>query len=164
MQKKTLDIIGLKAVGFVDDNIESKRDDKGKPYEPYSFGYWLQKKYKKKSRAKSRKAKTKFLEAALSAYEGAKNNVTLSDTSDMRSALGVVKTDSGTNTATIGYETAEAAQKAFYHNITGAGKGRKRRRFMFLTEAQKKSLAEYARDELVKDTDFAKELVRMLGV
>lgn len=163
MESKTLDIVGLKTVGMIDDNIESKTDDRGKKFKFYSFEYWLRKKYKKKSRAKrGSKARQRFMDAARSAWESDRDNVTLSDTLEMRSDLTVIKVDAQKNTFVIGFETAEAAKKAFWHNISGAGKGRVRRRFMYLSDKQKKSLAEYARDKLAADPDFAKDLAKML--
>lgn len=163
MQEKTLNKVGLMAVGMIDDNIESKKDAKGKAFKFYSFEYWLAKKYKKKTRSQpGSKAREKWMESARSAWESDKKNVTLALTGNMRSAIDVVKTDTAGGTATLGFENKEAAEVAFYHLISGAGKSRVRRNFWYFTEKQKKSLTEFARDQLAQDADFAKELIRML--
>lgn len=164
----TLTAIGTKAVAFIYENIDNRVDSNGKPFEPYSFNYWFYKyrrrRYKgKKLRTKQGKKKWKqFLIASRSEWETEKNNVTLSDTNSMLTALDTISASN--NEIKIGFRDQEAAKKAFYHNISGAGKGRTLRRFLGLQPAQIEELEVYAGDLISKDKLLLIGLIKELGL
>lgn len=164
----TLTAIGTKAVAFIYENIDNRIDSNGKPFEPYSFNYWFykyrRKRYKgKKLRTKQGKKKwQQFLIASRSEWETEKNNVTLSDTNSMLTTLDVISASN--NEIKIGFRDQEAAKKAFYHNVSGAGKGRTLRRFLGLQPAQIEELEVYAGDLISKDKLLLIGLIKELGL
>lgn len=164
----TLTAIGTKAVAFIYENIDNRVDSNGKPFEPYSFNYWFykyrRKRYKgKKLRTKQGKKKwQQFLIASRSEWETEKNNITLSDTNSMLAALDVISASN--NEIKIGFRDQEAAKKAFYHNVSGAGKGRTLRRFLGLQPAQIEELEVYAGDLISKDKLLLIGLIKELGL
>jgi len=164
----TLTAIGTKAVAFIYENIDNRIDSNGKPFEPYSFNYWFYKyrrrRYKgKKLRTKQGKKKwQQFLIASRSEWETEKNNVTLSDTNSMLTALNII--GASNNEIKIGFRDQEAAKKAFYHNVSGAGKGRTLRRFLGLQPAQIEELEVYAGDLISKDKLLLIGLIKELGL
>jgi len=147
---RTLAQIGDLARGFILANIDSKTDESGKPFAPYSFGYWLVKKYKKKSGAKTPAGKARFLQTAIGAWNADKNNVTLAKTGLMRSSI-MYKIDPSSDTIKFGFATSEDAEKAFYHIISGAGKGRVRRDFWYFSKQQENLIADKALELLTED-------------
>ncbi len=108
---------GLRIVELINQNIEAGVDAKGKPFKKYSKQYaeW--------------KAKKK-------PQYGGKVNLTLRGL--MLNAMGVI--DYGYKGAKgfidIGFDDDEAAERAYWHNISGAGRGRVLRRFLGLQEKQ----------------------------
>ncbi len=164
----TLTAIGTKAVAFIYENIDNRIDSTGKPFAPYSFNYWFYKyrrrRYKgKKLRTKQGKKKwQQFLIASRSEWETEKNNVTLSDTNSMLTALDVI--GASNNEIQIGFRDQEAAKKAFYHNVSGAGKGRTLRRFLGLQPSQIEELEVYAGDLISKDKLLLIGLIKELGL
>ena len=170
----TLTAIGTKAVAFIYENIDNRVDSNGKPFEPYSFNYWFYKyrrrRYKgKKLRTKQGKKKwQQFLIASRSEWETEKNNVTLSDTNSMLTALDVISVSTSSFSylpeIKIGFRDQEAAKKAFYHNVSGAGKGRTLRRFLGLQPAQIEELEVYAGDLIGKDKLLLIGLIKELGL
>lgn len=167
-----LTAIGSKAIGFIQANIDNRTDINGNPFKSYSFNYWFYKYYRKrykgkKLRSKAGKKKWKaFLDSAHSAWQTDKSDITLSDTGIMLQSLDIIKTNSlaGSIDITIGFNDKESAQKAFYHNIGGAGRGRTLRKFLGLQKSQEEQLAEYAADLISKDKIFLAGLIKNLGL
>ena len=153
------ELIGAKVIELILANAASKIDLNGEPFAPYSFGYYLKKKYKKRSKAKSKKGKAKFLQDAKNAYESGKNNVTLVTSGAMLNSISVINIDEEARNITIGFEDAEAAKVAFYHNISGAGKGRILRRFFGVKKGGEAELFAYATEILSKDLNFAVDVL-----
>jgi len=54
------------------------------------------------------------------------------------------------SSAILGMKDADTKQLALYHNVMGAGKSKKKRVFMGLTEAEKIRLAKFAGEEYSK--------------
>ncbi len=164
----TYSAIGTKAIEFINNNIDNRVDFDGKPFEPYSFDYWFyrykRKRYSgKKLRSKKGKASwKKFLTAARSEWDTKKNDVTLIDTNNMLAALDVISTSN--NEIKIGFRDQEAAKKAFYHNVSGAGKSRTLRRFLGLQPAQIEELEMYAGDLISNDKLLLIGLIKNLGL
>lgn len=142
-------IIGQKVIEMLKANIESRIDDKGEKFQPYSFDYWFWKYKRKKFRGEPRKKIKKFMkfrEDAKQEYESKKDLVDLRLTGEMIASLDVLVADSSSDTKriVIGSNSREGALKLFYHNLGGAGRGRVVRRFFYLNETQKKEIADYA--------------------
>lgn len=81
---------------------------------------------------------------------------------DMLRAMNVIgATDSS---ATIGFMDAEAARKAFWLNVSGAGRSRSTWKFMGLRPDQQAALAELAAERIAPETsrDVAAELQKVL--
>lgn len=108
---------GERIVELINNNLEAGIDADGKPFKKYSAGYakW---KHKKKPQY------------------GGKVNLTLRGL--MLGAFGViahgVKGKDGFISA--GFTDEEAAEEAYWHNVSGAGKGRVLRRFLGLRDKQ----------------------------
>lgn len=84
------------------------------------------------------------VEGGYKAYKQARypqdgGNVNLSATGAMLRAMTVTKVDG--DTIQIGFTRQEEAEKAYWHNVTGAGKRRVIRRFMGLLDQEKEELA-----------------------
>lgn len=148
------ELIGAKVIEFIVSNVEQKTDLNGKPFMPYSLGYWLRKKYKKKSKAKSKSGKAKFIATAKAAWEGDKANVNLIYSGAMLAALKITNIDKANNVITIGFSDGEAAKVAFYHNVSGAGKGRIIRRFFGVKKGDEAELHRFAGQVLGADKEF----------
>jgi len=100
-----------------------------------------------------------------SEWNSDKNNVTMTLTGDMLSALNVLKVErtAGKIECFVGFADKEAAAKAYYHNIAGAGKRRVLRRFLGLSAASERKLKEFIGGEAnVRDDATEKELKRLL--
>ena len=158
VSSKILKQLGFEVINFINDNIEAVIDVNNKPFEPYSLGYFIKKKYKKKSRAKTKKARQNAYEKAVAAWQGKGKDVNLTSTGAMLSALSVIAVDEGAGTLTIGFNTSEAANLAYYHNVSGAGAGRVLRKFMGLTDEQRKVIMKKAGLLLMKDQVFIRGL------
>lgn len=151
--------IALQAIEMINDNIEQKQDYKGNAFAPYSFSYWLKSKSKlgstKGAKAPKDKRKRKvFLDTMRARFNQAKNNVTLTDTGEMLSALSVL--DTKTDSVKIGFNTKRSAELAFYHNVSGSGKKKVKREFFALSDKQIQKLKNNAQDA------FKTEIVAML--
>ena len=66
----------------------------------------------------------------------------------MRS-LSVIAVDQ--DSATIGFTNKEAAEKAYYHNVAGAGKRKAIRKFLGITNDQEKMIVKMAADNITVD-------------
>lgn len=77
------------------------------------------------------------------AYPQESGGVNMTATGGMLRSLAVLeaKTD---GTIRIGFRRQDEAEKAYYHTVAGAGKGKVIRDFIGLTEAEKQELAEIA--------------------
>jgi hypothetical protein len=160
-------LVGNKAVDFIQDNIDKNIDYEGNAFQPYSFGYWLSK-YKKRYagrkmvKGKQSKAFATYMNSAKSEWAGDKK-VNLTKTGAMRASLSVIEYKESAKTIVIGFVDQESAQKAYWHNVSGAGKGKVLRKFMGLRPAQEQDLADYAGEQLSKDTVFIAGLFKQLG-
>lgn len=142
-------IIGQKVIEMLKANIESRIDDKGEKFQPYSFDYWFWKYKRKKFRGEPRKKPKKFLkfkENSEQEFESKKDLVDLRLTGEMIASLDVLVADSSSDTKriVIGSNSREGALKLFYHNLGGAGRGRVVRRFFYLNAKQQQEIADYA--------------------
>ncbi len=142
-------IIGQKVIEMLKANIESRIDDKGEKFQPYSFDYWFWKYKRKKFRGKPSKSPLKFLkfrEESRQEYESKKDLVDLRLTGEMIASLDVLVADSSSDTKriVIGSNTRDGAFKLYYHNLGGAGRGRVVRRFFYLNAKQQQEIADYA--------------------
>lgn len=165
---KFANLIGNKAVDLIQDNIDNNIDYEGNAFEPYSFGYWFSK-YKKRYsgrktvKGKQSKAFAAYMSNAKSQWAGDKK-VNLTKTGAMRASLSVIDYNATAKTIVIGFVDQESAQKAYWHNISGAGKGRVLRKFMGLRSVQEQALSDYASELISKDTVFIAGLFKALGV
>lgn len=150
-------LIGMKICELIIRNADEGIDINGKKFAPFSFSYWFAKKYKKKSKSKTKKGKSRYLKQAESAFATEKNNVFLTQSGAMLAAIDVVKIDEKTSEITIGFNDKNASKIAFYHNVSGAGKGRVIRRFFGVKKADEDELYSYAVEQLAKDENFAYE-------
>ena len=107
---------------------------------------------------RSKKLRDRAYMKAVQAWEGKKKLVTLTDTGNMLSALTVIDSNESDGTVTIGFSNAEAADIAYFHNVSGAGKGRALRKFLGLTPDQSKELMKEAGLLLLKDQIFIRGL------
>jgi hypothetical protein len=153
--------IGYKAIEFIQSNIDNSIDINGNAFTHYSFSYWL-KKHGLSSKSRSKKGRKSKLEQFNSAWLS-DSTVTLTETGAMRASLSIIDTDSNLNTITIGFLDKESATKAFYHNVSGAGKGRIIRQFLGLRQQQEQDLTEFAAIEMQKDSEFLKALLKSKG-
>lgn len=156
MIKNDLIIIGNKAVNMILDNIKNKIDDKGNEFAPYSFPYWVWKykrntiKYKKilKKNYRNWNAINFALKGEFGAeYEIKKKNVDMFLSGSMVADLGVLSVDKINDgyRITVGASQRHNVLKIFYHNISGAGKSRVVRRFLYLSKSQEEELAQIAK-------------------
>lgn len=83
------------------------------------------------------------------AYDQDGGTVNMTATGKMLTALAI--TNVGENSFTIGFNKADAANKAYYHNVAGVGKKKTIRRFLGITKAETISAAEIAASELTED-------------
>jgi len=160
-------LVGNKAIDFIQDNIDKNIDYEGNAFQPYSFSYWLskyQKRYVGQKKRKGKQTKAFGLYMGSAKREFARdNNVNLTKTGAMRASLSVIEYKEAAKTIVIGFVDQESAQKAYWHNVSGAGKGRVLRKFMGLRPAQEQDLADYAGEQLSKDTVFIAGLFKQLG-
>ncbi|KAB2967526.1 hypothetical protein [Zoogloea sp.] len=75
------------------------------------------------------------------------SKATLTWTGRMMRNLGILNADD--SSAILGMKDADTKQLALYHNVMGAGKSKKKRVFMGLTEAEKIRLAKFAGEEFL---------------
>ncbi len=160
-------LIGGKAVEFIQQNLDASIDVDSKQFETLSFQYWFYRYKRRKYRGKYLRGKKSakwqaFKSAAYSEWGSAGKKVTLTSTGAMRASLSPISSDG--NSVTIGFLDAESARIAFYHNVSGAGKGRIIRKFMGLHKEQEDELAGYAADLISKDKIFIAGLLKSLGL
>lgn len=141
--------------------IESKTDLKGESFEPYSFSYWAKFKFKgKKTRAKrNSKAWQRWMIARKAVYDSEKYDVSLVQTGAMLNSLQAVEINPKLGFFQMGFTDEEAANVAYYHNIEGAGAGRKLRTFFGLTEKEISDLEVFAGPLVLKDSKQLTALV-----
>lgn len=164
-----LNEIGDKAIFYIQQNIDKSEDINKKNFEPLSFNYWFYRYRRKKYNGKNIKGKGKkrwqaFLKNAESDWIGEKDKVILLKTGAMRASISVVKVDNSIPSITVGFNDKESAEKAFYHNVSGAGRGRVLRKFLGLQVQQEQELAEYAGNLVSKDKVFLIGLFKNLGL
>jgi len=104
---------GFRIIELINENIEKGVDIEDQPFAKYSPKYriWKEKRYPQ---------------------DRGKVNLTAKGT--MLQALNTVKAMD--NEITIGFDDEEQARIAYYHNISGAGRGRVIRKFLGLREEQ----------------------------
>jgi hypothetical protein len=67
---------------------------------------------------------------------------------NMMRSLAVIAVDPATGKIVIGFNREESAEIAYYHNVSGAGKGRRLRKFMGLTPEEQLKVARLAGVEI----------------
>lgn len=165
---KNAKLIAYKAIEMMNKNIADRKDASGKPFTPYSFSYWWQKfkakKYKRLADvSKTEKPLNRFKSQAIAEYNQDKKNVTLADSGLMLASLAPVEVKENANNEieiTIGFKNKEAAERAFYHNYSGAGKKRVARKFLGLQKKQEAELCTTAAELLSSDSDFVKRILQ----
>ena len=161
-------LIGTKAVSMIQRNIDDMIDSDGNTFANYSFGYWFTKYRRKQFKGKKLRGKKgmKWREFVSSSRQGWLGSVgaDLTATGRMRASLSAVSTDNKNNSVLIGFLNQESAKIAFYHNVSGAGKGRVLRKFMGLQIRQEQELADYASDLISNDKVFLMGLFKSLGI
>lgn len=105
-------LIAARIIELINANIDAGVDIEGVPFETYSEAYeaWKRDRYP----------------------QGERVNLTL--TGNMLSALTHVPGEA--NQVVVGFSNSQAAELAYYHNISGAGRGRVLRRFLGLRDDQ----------------------------
>lgn len=166
---RILQDIGDKAVFYIQQNIDKSEDYNGKKFEPLSFQYWfyryMRKKYKGKNiRGKGKRKWESFKTVAQNEFIGERQKVKLTATGAMRAALSTIETNDKDLTIKIGFIDTESAEKAWYHNFSGAGRGRVLRKFLGLQTEQKQDLTEYAAQLLSKNDVFLAGIIKNLEI
>lgn len=159
--------IGNKAVELIQQNLDAYTDADGRQFEPLTFQYWFYRYKRKKYRGKYLRGKKAskwqaFKNAAYSEWGSAGKKVTLTSTGAMRASISPIASDE--TSVTVGFLNEESARTAFYHNVSGAGKGRVIRKFMGLQTEQEEELAEYASDLISNDKVFIAGLLKTLNL
>jgi len=111
LKEQTLRKAGLRIIDIIRQKTKKTLDYRDEPLAKYCPQYriWKEKKYPQ--------------------YKG---KVNLTMTGNMLRSLVVIL--AGDNTIRIGFENEEASQLAYYHNISGAGRGRVLRRFLGISD------------------------------
>lgn len=145
ISERTLQQIGDAAISLIREQIDAHTDIDGKPYKPYNRAYYLRKKRKKSASDSELKA------------------VDFTVTGNTRAALTVLGVDEKNGTIKIGLSNPEAAQTMFYHNVSGAGRGRVLRRNLGLQKKNRERLEQIAATLLRDDTVFIKHIEGLLN-
>lgn len=171
--KKLFETIGVVALSFIEENIQKGKDYEGKKYSYSTKPFWrpwapdIQKKLGGKL-GEGTFYKTVFSKRTgvtglliLGGYKEYKHKVYpnaadkyLTATGKMLRSMNVKSTE---NEAVIGFADAEESQKAYWLNISGAGKSRKLWKFLGITKQQEDKLAKMVSDE------YAKIAIQQLG-
>lgn len=122
---KALAITAMHGINMIQDRTESGRGYDG-IFRPYSPAY-----------AKFRSVKGRQI-----------TPVNLNFTGRMLSAIASRRVSRGVQE--IYFTRAEEARKAYFHNVTGAGKGRITRRFFGFNETEKSKLRQFFKSRLLK--------------
>lgn len=156
--KKLLSIAGVKALAYIETNIKSGTDYQGKSfrYSQKPFYRPYDKRIVQKLGGKNGAGKLydiitnkdgKLGMIILGGYDSLKKNLYpqsydhfLTQTGKMLRSMSVIKVDD--TTAIIGFSDAESSQKAFWLNVSGAGRSRKLWQFLGISKSQEKELAE----------------------
>jgi hypothetical protein len=149
--KAQLTEIGILAVEAINDNVRRGVDGEGRPLEPYrSIGHWMKKNRKRLTKTQKKQGKT-----AMDVFgsQMRSTQVDMQHTGEMMAAL-TYRVDAASNSVTLFFATKRAERKAFWHNISGAGKSRVLRKFMGLQPGQINKIKETV-PELAKKGDVA---------
>ena len=148
---------GLMAVKMIRDRTLAGKDVDGQSFKPYSTQPFARPAggLTKTARA-NLKGLTKFfrrngslwmlVEGGYKAFKdavyGDSSTVNLQAEGHLLRSLTVLEpVDTATGVVRVGFTRSEEAEKAYWHNVSGAGKSRAIRKFMGLTEAEKKIIA-----------------------
>lgn len=150
-----LRLLGLRAIALITIRTQQGRDAEGKAFAPYSTKPFAMPAGGLTQRAKGalegklsyfRKPHGALWVVIQSGYAGLKQasyndgSVNLTATGGMLRALTIVGIDSRANLIRIGFTRQEEAEKALWHNETGAGKGKTIREFLGLTREEVQEL------------------------
>lgn len=122
---KALAVTALHGINMIEDRTESGRGYNG-TFRPYSEGY-----------AKFRSKKGRQV-----------SPVNLNFSGRMLSSMAARRVRRGVQE--IYFTRAEEARKAYFHNVTGAGKGRITRKFFGFNQAEKSMLRKFFSNRLLK--------------
>lgn len=148
---------GLLAVKMIRDRTLSGKDADGRPLKPYSTETFARPAggLTKTARANLKPLVSYFrrggslwmavqggYKAFKDAVYGDSSTVNLQAEGHMLRSLTVLEpVDTASGVVRVGFTRSEEAEKAYWHNVSGAGKSRAIRKFMGLTEAEKKIIA-----------------------
>ena len=159
---------GLLAVKMIRFRTAAGRDIDGNPFQPYSTNPFARpaggipqsaRKRLKESLRYFRTAQGSLWMVVIGGYKAFKaarypaagSTVNLQGSGNMLRALTVLSVDASTRTFRIGWTRTEEAEKALYHNVTGVGKSRIKRKNLGLTATERKIIAkEIAVDIIIK--------------
>ena len=175
--KKLLNIAAVRTLAYIETNIKNGVDCKGgkfqyskKPfYRPY------EKKIASKLGGSDGEGKLykiitgkngKLGMIILGGYDSLKRNLYpqsyshfLTQTGKMLRSMSALKIDD--KSAIIGFSDPDSAQKAYWLNVSGAGRSRKLWRFLCISQAQEKELTEEIGNEFYQIT--VKKLAEIIG-
>lgn len=148
---------GLLAVKMIRERTLAGKDVDGKPFKPYGTRVFARPAggLTKAARSNLRKMASYFrkggslwmaVQGGYKAYKeavyGDSSIVNLQAEGHMLRALTVLEpVDTQSGVVRVGFTRSEEAEKAYWHNVSGAGKSRAIRRFMGLSEAEKRIIA-----------------------
>lgn len=161
VSRSVLDRYGLAILELINENIEQAIDADDRPFAPYST-----RPFSRPAGGIPRRALMQLDDAGELAWfkkgtnrtwvviEGGylslkraisgRTQVDLVGQNLMLNSMGVLKVEDGA--VVIGFRNKEAAERAFYHNVQGAGPSRTIRKFLGLTEEKYKQALENALD------------------
>jgi hypothetical protein len=169
--------IGQKAIELIREQTQKGTDADGKPYaystKPYAMPLQPRlRKFIKTDRVGVFKTKQGKLWAVVRggyrdyrAMAGRKDDGDYLDFSGaMLRALDVVRVENTqqSDRIVIGFQDAEQARKAFWLNVSGAGKSRKLWKFLGLTPKNQEALARFAEQELLKSVAFKEDVIKSI--
>jgi hypothetical protein len=141
--KAQLSEIGILAIEAINDNVRRGVDGDGAPFEKYkSVRHWMKKNRKRLTKTQKKQGKTAEEVFGASAKSA---QVDLQQTGEMLAAL-TYRVDAPKNSVTLFFSTKRAERKAYWHNISGAGKSRILRKFMGLQPGQIAKIKEIVPD------------------
>lgn len=166
----TMEKVGLQAVAFIIQNMNAGIDKDGKPFQPYStrpfampLGAFFANTTQRQREALRREGDLNiyrnksgkrwividggylnYKQAGSPSNRGVVNLQYRGKRGGMISQLGLIGADDASGVARIGFagQNSEAAQIAYYHVVTGVGKGKVIRNFLGLIPAQKEKIKE----------------------
>lgn len=168
---KLLEKIGFKAIELINEQVAAGIDADGKPYQYSSKSFAMpagKKKFPKSLEKEGRlikftNRKGKLWQIVKGGYKDWRKINNRNPEGDFLVWSGKMlksmsaRAEQG-NRAVVYFSSASEAQKAYWLNISGAGRSRKLWKFFGLTSANKERLAQYAAAIAMNDKDLIDEL------